>query len=174
MRATAFLLVIATVVLGCSRSDSVSPAMRTQITAEIEQQVRAAYDLSTPNAEQRLLSLYPDTGRIVSASLGHLVMSRDTLFGGIRYFWRAIGVNMRDPHWVWDQMVIDVLSPDAAVMTASYHIPHFTPRNLPHTIGGAMTAVFRRQGTKWVIIQEHLSDTPPVPMDTTKMKMSKQ
>ncbi|MGH7690675.1 MAG: DUF4440 domain-containing protein, partial [Gemmatimonadaceae bacterium] len=73
---------------------------------------------------------------------------------------------MQKPTWVWKQMIIDVLSPDAAVMTATYHIPHHTPRGQPHDIGGAWTAVFVRQGQKWVIIQEHLSDLPAP--DTTK------
>ena len=60
-------------------------------------------------------------------------------------------------------MLFDVLSPNAAVMTATYHVPHLTPRNQPHTIGGAWTAVFQKRGDRWYIIQEHLSDLPPVP-----------
>jgi hypothetical protein len=53
-----------------------------------------------------------------------------------------------------------VLAPDAAVLTASYRIPHLTPMNMEHVIAGAWTAVFVNRGGKWVVIQEHLSDVP--------------
>ena len=82
---------------------------------------------------------------------------------GIKAFWDNVGANMREPKWVWDQMIFDVLSPTAAVMTAQYHVPHLTPRNQPHTIGGAWTAVFQKRDGRWYIVQEHLSDTPAVP-----------
>jgi len=125
--------------------------------------VQAAYDLSKPNVEQRLLSLYPANGRVVSAASGQILTSRDSLAMGIKAFWDNVGVNMRNPKWIWDQMLFDVLSPNAAVMTAQYHIPHLTPRNQPHTIGGAWTAVFEKRGGRWYVVQEHLSDLPPVP-----------
>jgi len=138
-----------------------SPAERRGVAAAIEQEVKAAYDFSKPDVERRLLSLYPDTGRVVSAATGRVLTSRDSVAAGIRYFWQNVGVNMRNPHWIWDQMVIDVLAPDAAVMTATYHIPHLTPKGEPHVLGGAWTAVFQRRGGRWLIVQEHLSDLPP-------------
>jgi hypothetical protein len=49
---------------------------------------------------------------------------------------------------MWDRMMIDVLSRDAAVMTATYHVPHTTPAGQPHIIDGAWTAVFKRQGDR--------------------------
>ena len=99
----------------------------------------------------------------VSAAGGQVLTSRDTLAMGIKAFWQNVGANMREPKWVWDQMMFDVLSPTAAVMTAQYHVPHLTPRNQPHTIGGAWTAVFQKREGRWYIIQEHLSDTPAAP-----------
>jgi ketosteroid isomerase-like protein len=62
-----------------------------------------------------------------------------------------------------------VLSPDAAVVTTTYRVPHRTPSGAPHTIAGAWTAVFARRDGKWVIVQEHLSEIPPEVMeaDTT-------
>lgn len=115
-----------------------------------------------------MLSLYAPTGRVVSASGGHVVTNRDSLAQGIRYFYQNVVVNMRQPKWIWDQMLFDVLAPDAAVMTATYHVPHFTPAGQPHTIGGAWTAVFQKQNGRWYIIQEHLSDlpAPPTAMDS--------
>ncbi len=67
---------------------------------------------------------------------------------------------MRNPVVEWTSMDVDVLAPDAAVMTATYRIPHKQPNGLPHVIAGAWTAVFQQRGGKWVIIQEHLSDRP--------------
>jgi ketosteroid isomerase-like protein len=149
------------VLAGCARSGTMSPAERRGVATAIEQDVKAAYDFSKPDVERRLLSLYPDTGRVVSAATGRVLTSRDSVAAGIRYFWQNVGVNMRNPRWIWDQMVIDVLAPDAAVMTATYHIPHLTPKGEPHVLGGAWTAVFQRRGGRWLIVQEHLSDLPP-------------
>ena len=148
-----------------------SSAERQTIADSIARQVKAAYDLSKPNVEQRLLSLYPPSGRVVSAAAGQMLTSRDSLAMGIKAFWDNVGVNMREPKWIWDQMVIDVLAPNAAVMTARYHIPHLTPRNQPHTLGGAWTAVFEKRDGRWYIIQEHLSDLPSVPDSGMAMPM---
>ena len=158
----AIVAVLATAVGGCSSNATLTPAQRQSIVDSLTRQVKAAYDLSKPNVEQRLLSLYPDSGRVVSASAGQITASRDSLAMGIKAFWENIGVNMRQPKWIWDEMLFDVLSPTAAVMTAKYHVPHLTPRNMPHVVGGAWTAVFQKRGDRWYIIQEHLSDLPPM------------
>jgi hypothetical protein len=162
LRSQAAVLVLSLATGACSRPLTVSSAERHAIIDSLTRQVKAAYDITKPNVEQRMLSLYPDTGRIVSASGGRLTTSRDTVAMGIKAFWENIGVNMRDPHWIWDQMVFDVLAPNAAVMTATYHVPHRTPTNMPHVIGGAWTAVFQKRGARWYIVQEHLSDQPPM------------
>jgi hypothetical protein len=135
----------------------------TQIAAireELEQAMRDAYDLTKPNVPERMLSLYPKSGRVVSSTGGRVVTSRDSLESGIRYFWNSVGVNMRQPRWVWDTFYVDVLSPTPAVVTATYSSPHRNPQNLPHVLGGAMTAVFEKRDGRWSIIQEHLSDAP--------------
>jgi ketosteroid isomerase-like protein len=141
-----------------SGADQITSAQRKAIADEIERSVRDAYDLTKPNVDERMLSLYADTGRIVSASGGSVITSRDSLAQGIHYFWHNIGMNMHEPKWIWDQMLVDVLSPTAAVLTATYHVPHMTPRGQPHTIGGAWTMVFEKRGGRWRIVQEHLSD----------------
>jgi ketosteroid isomerase-like protein len=167
MPAATRIVVFATLALtaaGCARTArQVSPERRREIAARIEREVRDAYDLSRPGVEQRLLSLYADTGRLVSAAGGQMLTSRDSLFAGIRYFWENVGVNMRNPRWVWDQMVVDVVAPDVAVMTATYHIPHLNPRGQPHVLGGAWTAVFVERDGQWKIVDEHLSDLPQTP-----------
>jgi hypothetical protein len=159
--------------LAACSSPSVSTTDKQAIADSLTRQVKAAYDVSKPNLEQRLLSLYPESGRIISASGGQVIASRDTLAAGVKAFQDNVAGNMRQPQWIWDQMLFDVLSPTAAVMTATYHVPHLTPRNEPHTIGGAWTAVFEKRGSRWYIVQEHLSDLPPMPqMDSTAARDS--
>jgi ketosteroid isomerase-like protein len=168
-RAAGFL--VAVLLVGC-RSQPPSTAERAAIAAEIEREVKAAYDLKNPDVVKSFLGLYPDTGRIVSSSGGRVITSRDTIAQGIRDFWQYVGSNMKDPTWMWDRFVVDVLSRDAAVMTTTYHVPHTTPQGRPHIIGGAWTAVFRREGNKWVIVQEHLSDIPAALADSAHAHMN--
>ena len=165
-------LALIAVALGaaCTGSEP-SAAEKKTIAAEIEKEVRSAYDLKNPDVEKSFEKLYPDSGRIVSASGGRIIASRDTLFAGIHAFWQYVGSNMRNPKWMWDRILIDVISRDAAVMTATYHVPHLTPANRPHVIGGAWTAVFRRENGRWVIVQEHLSDLPPMMADSAHAHM---
>jgi ketosteroid isomerase-like protein len=154
-------------------SNDLSPGERSSIAKEIDAKVRDAYNLGKPGAEQRMLDLYADTGRIVSAAGGRVIASRDTITEGIKLFWQNVGANMRQPQWIWTHTYVDVLSPNAAVFTGTYHVPHHTPRGEAHDIAGAMTLVFAKRGSKWGVVQEHLSDMPPpapMPMDTA-MKM---
>lgn len=136
---------------------------REQIAREIRAQVVEAYDISQPDAVNRLMSLYPAAGPIYSAGAGRVTASRDTLAMGIEGFWENVGQNMQEARWEWTAMHIDVLSPSSAVMTATYRVPHLTPGGEPHVIGGAWTAVFARRGGRWEIVHEHLSDVPVIP-----------
>jgi ketosteroid isomerase-like protein len=171
-RHAAIAIAAVTLAVGCGTTGTMSAGERQAIADSISRQVKSAYDLSKPNVEQRLLSLYPPSGRVVSAASGQVLTSRDSLAMGIKAFWDNVGVNMRKPKWVWDLMVIDVLAPNAAVMTAKYHIPHLTPHNQPHTLGGAWTAVFEKRDGRWYIVQEHLSDLPSIPDSTMSMPMA--
>jgi ketosteroid isomerase-like protein len=163
LRARSTLLLLALLSAACTASHgSLTDAERRAIADTVEGLVKRAYDVSGPStgAADRLISLYADSGRVVSASGGRILTSRDTLVEGIRYFWESTGRNMREPRWIWEQMVTDVLSPDAAVVTATYRVPHRTPRGEAHELAGAMTLVFARRGGRWVVVQEHLSDRP--------------
>lgn len=140
---------------------ALSDAQRDAIADTIRTRIVAAYDLTKPDdAVARLMSLYPASGPVISASGGQVTASRDTLQSAIRAFWDNVGRNMREPKWTWGAMHVDVLAPDAAVVTTTYRVPHLTPAGQPHVIAGAWTAVFQRRGGRWVIVQEHLSDTP--------------
>src|SRR5262249_28122885 len=73
------------------------PALADTLKARIE----AAYDFSRPGALDRMTGLYPDTGRVISASGGHVIASADSLRAGIATFWNNVGRNMRNARWVW-------------------------------------------------------------------------
>jgi hypothetical protein len=122
--------------------------------------VHAAYDLSKPEPVKRFMALYPSTGRVVSATAGRITTDRDSLESSIQSFWTGVGQFMVRPDWRWDAMEVDVLSPDAAVMTARYSVPHYTDRGTPHVIGGVWTSVWTRGIEGWRITHEHLSDMP--------------
>jgi ketosteroid isomerase-like protein len=153
------LLALVTV-LGCDAGQPMSAADSQKVASDVEQTLRSAYDLSKPGLTDRMLALYPEKSRVVSANSGRAITSRDTLDAGIRYFWDNVGVNMRNPRWEWERFWVDVLSPDVAVVTATYRVPHLNPSNEPHVIAGAMTMTFAKQRGRWVIVQEHLSDLP--------------
>jgi ketosteroid isomerase-like protein len=131
---------------------------RAIIADSLQRLVAAAYDFRQPGVVERLMSLYPDSGRVISASVGRVSASRDTLQRSITRFWENVGTNMREPRWTWGDIFVDVLAADAAVMTATYSVPHLTPEGTSHLIGGALTAVFARRNGRWVILHEHLSD----------------
>jgi ketosteroid isomerase-like protein len=145
----------------CQPATQVNPAQRRAIADTLTSLIRSAYDLKAKDVVGQFMSLYPDTGRVISASGGRITTSRAALETGIKSFWEYVGRNMQNPKWEWGTPQVDVLSPNAAVVTTTYRIPHRTPAGEPHVVAGAWTAVFERRGTKWVIVQEHLSEIPP-------------
>jgi hypothetical protein len=160
---TARLLLLAALLPACAcadRATGVSAIQRIAAERAIRSEVVSAYDFSRPDVPGNLMALYAPTGPIVSASGGRITTSRDSLRAQIQTFWSNVGSNMRDARVEWTAMHIDVLAPGAAVMTATYRIPHRQPNGLPHVIGGAWTAVFVLRSGHWYVIQEHLSDDP--------------
>lgn len=151
------ILVLALVTAcGTARRHGADDALADTLRATIE----SAYDFSRPNVVERMAALYPDTGRVVSASGGQFSISGDSLRAGLATFWENVGRKMTNPRWVWGQVEVQRLSSDAAVLTATWSIPHIAPTGRPHVIQGAWTAVFRRFEGRWLIVAEHLS-TPP-------------
>lgn len=133
---------------------------RAAIADTLRGMVRDAYDLSKGDVVRRFMSLYPEEGRVVSATAGRVSTTRDSLQASINAFWDGVGQYMVRPTWTWGDMQVDVLDRDAAVMTASYHVPHWTDVGRPHVIGGVWTSVWQRTQSGWRIIHEHLSDMP--------------
>jgi hypothetical protein len=155
------LLAAASLLSAACQPAQVDAAQRRAIADTLTTMIQSAYDLKANDVVGKFMSLYPDTGRVISASGGRITTSRAALETGIKSFWEYVGRNMQNPKWEWGTPQVDVLSPNAAVVTTTYRIPHRTPAGEPHVVAGAWTAVFERRGTKWVIIQEHLSEIPP-------------
>ena len=184
MRRRTFSILTCLVATGClvgsfacspRTAADMSASEKKAIADTLKRLVVQAYDLSRPNPVKNLMSLYPTEGRVISASGGVLTTTRPQLEQAIQAFWTYVGQNMRQPRWEWTSMNVDVLAPDAAVMTSTYRVPHLTPTGMNHVIGGAWTAVFQKRGGRWVVIQEHLSDVqsnPNLPMG--QMNMSPQ
>jgi len=156
-------------------ASDMSASEKKAVADSLKRLVVAAYDLSEPDPVKNLMSLYPAEGRIISASGGVITTTRPQLEQAIQAFWTYVGQNMKQPKWEWTSMNVDVLAPDAAVMTSTYRVPHLTPTGMNHVIGGAWTAVFQKRGGRWVIIQEHLSDVQSNPnLQMNQMNMNPQ
>ena len=153
-------LVAWTLVASCGSQAPNPPESDEALTAILKTRIERAYDFTAPNVLERMTSLYPDSGRVISASGGQLITTGDSLRAGITAFWNNVGRNMRDAKWTWGDVYVNRLSDDSAVLTATWSIPHIAPTNTPHTIRGAWTAVFRRIGSEWFIVTEHLSSPP--------------
>jgi ketosteroid isomerase-like protein len=152
-------LAIGLVWIAASACETSTPGSDQALADTLKARIADAYDFASPDVVAQMTSLYPDTGRVISASGGQL-MTGQSLREGLAEFWADVGVNMTDPHWEWGEVHVDRLGPDAAVLTGTWSIPHIAPTGNPHTIRGAWTAVFRRTEGEWKIIQEHLSVPP--------------
>jgi ketosteroid isomerase-like protein len=142
------------------RSDPPDRGSDAALADTLKARIEAAYDFTRPGVAERMTGLYPDTGRVISASGGQVTASGDSLRAGIADFWRNVGRNMRDARWEWGEVYVDRLGADAAVLTGMWTIPHIAPTGNPHVLRGAWTAVFRRIGGRWMIVAEHLSVPP--------------
>jgi hypothetical protein len=148
-------LLLAVVLAACGTADS--GTTDADLQQALMRRIEDAYDFSRPGAVERMIGLYLPAGPVVSAGGGGIVASPDELREGIVDFWENVGRNMREPRWEWDEVHVHRLGSHAAVLTATWSIPHIAPTGRPHVIGGAWTAVFQRVDGEWFIIQEHLS-----------------
>jgi hypothetical protein len=154
------------VILGpaCSTGGSTSQPLtaedRRAIADSLQSLLKNTYVFDGSNPVPRFMRLYADSGPVISAASGGFTTSRDTVQSALTTFWSTTGQNMQHPKWTWGAMAVDVLSRDAAVVTARYTIPHWTPAGRPHVLGGAWTSVWANRDARWVIVQEHLSDLP--------------
>jgi ketosteroid isomerase-like protein len=158
-----FPALIVILALACSNGDSateLTPEERQVIADSVRSLLTRAYVFDGTDPIPRFMQLYADTGAVVSAASGGFTVGRDSIRRALSSFWNTAGQFMQHPTWTWGEMQIDVLSRDAAVVTARYTIPHWTLEGRPHVLGGAWTSVWANRGGRWVIVQEHLSDLP--------------
>jgi len=153
LRQVGFLILLA----ACQTPRRQDPSADAGLADTLKARIEDAYDFGRPGVVDRMIGLYPDSGRVISASGGQLITTVDSLRAGIHAFWDNVGKNMKDPKWVWGSVLVDRLGDDAAVLTSTWSIPHIAPNGQPHVISGAWTAVFRRTAVGWKIVQEHLS-----------------
>ena len=158
-----------------SGETALSDKERAAIADTIQRRLVAAYDLGRADVVAALMSVYPRSGAgpVISASGGRVTASRDTLEAGVQSFWETTGKFMKNPRWEWGPMHVEVLSRDAAVLTTTYVVPHLTPEDEPHIIGGAWTSLWKKIGGEWVIVREHLSDMPRAAAERIEATMHK-
>lgn len=158
------VLILAAAGAGCGaprpRDSDVASSEREAIADSIRTLLETTYRFDSTNVIARFMALYADSGRVISAASGGYTSTRDSLRGSVTAFWEGAGRFMVRPKWIWGPMAVDVLSRNAAVVTARYTVPHWTPDGNPHVLGGAWTSVWTRRDGRWVIVQEHLSDLP--------------
>jgi hypothetical protein len=157
------LVLLAPLFTACSApspASDLSQAEASAIADTLRSLVRDAYDLSKGDVVKRMMSVYPENGRVVSATGGRITTSRDSLQLAITAFWEGVGQHMVQPTWTWGAMEVDVLSARSAVMSAQYTVPHWTDVGRPHVIGGVWTTTWTRDAAGWHVIHEHLSDLP--------------
>src|SRR4051794_35264950 len=83
---------VAVVIIGASActprtAADMSSAEKKAIADSLKHLVVATYDLSKPDAVNRLMSLYPTQGRVISASGGVETTTRPELERAIQAFW---------------------------------------------------------------------------------------
>lgn len=153
---TPLLLLIVAVTAGC-RDQAAGAAADSALTDTLTSLIESAYDFETPGTLARMNDLYASRNGVVSASGGEIIASADSVRSGITRFWESAGRNMRSARWRWDEVYVERLGRDAAVLTGRWSLPHIAPDGLEHTIEGAWTAVFQRTSGQWKIVHEHLS-----------------
>lgn len=149
---------------GCNRAperaSSISPSEARALGDSIRAIVQGAYDLSSGDVPKRMLSVYPESGRVVSATAGRVTSTRALLETSVNAFWEGVGQYMIKPTWTWTSLEVEAIDRNTAMMTAQYTVPHWTDVGAPHVIGGVWTALWQRRGGRWAITHEHLSDMP--------------
>jgi len=150
------LLIVAAIValnVSCQQTESsLTDSQRAAIVDEIKQLTAAAYEAVSQLDHKRAYSYFSE--QTTAAINGKVIESWEThkQQGG------AFLASLREAKYVVEEMQVDVLTPDVAVLVGRYH---FTATD---TAGNAMTAtpawtwVFARQNREWKIVHAHISE----------------
>ena len=135
---------------------------RTALADSIEQWVAGPYLAAhqTPNVDT-ILALYAGGADLAVAANGTVYPSYDSVVSAARAFWGRPGVTAQ---LTLGGARVNVLSRDAAVITAKVTGAVRDSAGVETPMGVAWTAVLQRAGSGWKIVAEHASSPPPAPV----------
>jgi ketosteroid isomerase-like protein len=135
---------------------------RTALADSIEQWVAGPYLAAhqTPNVDT-ILALYAGGADLAVAANGTIYPSYDSVVAAARAFWGRPGVTAQ---LTLGGARVNVLSRDAAVVTAKVTGAVRDSAGVETPMGVAWTAVLQRAGSGWKIVAEHASSPPPAPV----------
>jgi len=132
---------------------------RTALADSIEQWVAGPYLAAhqSPNVDT-ILALYASGADLAVAANGTIYPSYDSIITAARAFWGRPGVTAR---FTLGGARLNVLSRDAAVVTAMLTGAVRDSAGVETPMSVAWTAVLQRAGSGWKIVAEHTSWPPP-------------
>ncbi len=132
---------------------ALSPEQRREIEAEVKQ---AALDHLNAKDAATALNHYTEDALVVSN--GFLYPTFQSFSEHVETFYSSLNrINLA----LWDDMYINVLSPDAALFTATFHWSSTDKAGLKTDLQGVWTALFIRKSGTWKIRVRHESFIPP-------------
>jgi len=134
---------------------------RTALADSIEQWVAGPYlaVFQNPNADT-ILAFYGGGADVAVAENGMVHPSYDSIVATTRAFWGRPGLTAR---FTLGSARVNVLSRDAAVITAMLTGAVRDSAGVETPMSIAWTAVLQRAGSGWKIAAEHASSPPPAP-----------
>ena len=135
---------------------------RTALADSIEQWVAGPYVAvyQHPNVDS-ILAFYASGAELASAENGMVFPSYDSIVATTRAFWGRPGITA---HFTVGGAHVNVLSREAAVVTAKVTGAVRDSAGVETPMGVAWTAVLQRAGSGWKIVAEHASSPPPAPV----------
>ena len=151
-------------VVACGRADGTPASDRSVTAAEraaVEDTIRKlnAYSMAAQSRRDLngLMQLMPETGALAITD-GSMVTDMDSLRGGIEQFWGLPWLN--DLKVQWEVRRIDVLAPDAAVVTTTGSTVLDSAGKKKFTIRHHWTGLWQNRDGRWVVVQQHASTIP--------------
>jgi hypothetical protein len=151
-------------VVACGGANGTKPTAHGMTAAEkaaVEDTVRKlnAYSMEVQSRRdlKALMRLMPDTGALAITD-GSMVTDMDSLQAGLEQFWGLPFLTGLKVHW--DIKRIDVVSPDAAVITTSGSTVLDSAGKKQFTMRHLWTGLWQNREGRWVVVQQHASSIP--------------
>jgi uncharacterized protein (TIGR02246 family) len=104
-----------------------------------------------------LMQLMPDTGAIAITD-GAMVTDMDSVRAVLEQFWGQPW--LKDLKVKWEIKRIDVVAPDAAVLTTTGTTTVLDTAGEKHSMSHHWTGLWQNRGGRWVVVQQHASTIP--------------